>query len=153
VVPQSLERAASWSFPPHIRLETNVSKDPEAGPRPGYRPAGTGGKGRRVRFSAGAGAAIDRYLARRQAGWPRADGPLWISRVGPLGYAGAVDTLKRRAADAGVKGFHIHRLRHTAAVRWLRSGGTETGLRAHAEWTSNTMVALRQDRVRADRRR
>jgi integrase len=74
-------------------------------------------------------------------------------RVGPLGYAGAVDTLKRRAADAGVKGFHIHRLRHTAAVRWLRSGGTETGLRAHAEWTSNTMVALRQDRVRADRRR
>ena len=31
--------------------------------------------------------------------------------------------------------------------------GTETGLRAHAGSTSNTMVALRQDRVRADCRR
>jgi integrase/recombinase XerD len=25
-------------------------------------------------------------------------------------------------------------------VRWLRAGGTETGLRAHAGWTSDTMV-------------
>ena len=95
-----------------------------------------------MHFSTGTAAALDRYLrARRGAGWPRADGPLWISRVGPLTYTGAVDTLKRRAADAGVKGFHLHRLRHTAAVRWLRSGGTETGRRAHAGWTSNTMIA------------
>ncbi len=50
-------------------------------------------------------------------------------------------TLKDRAKDAGVQGFHLHRLRHTAATRWLRSGGSETGLRAHAGWTSNTMVA------------
>jgi site-specific recombinase XerD len=102
---------------------------------------GKGGKGRRVHFSAGAAAALDRYLrARKAAGWPRAEGSVWVSRVGPLSYPGAVTTLKRRAADAGVNGFHLHRLRHTAAVRWLRSGGSETGLRAHAGWTSNTMI-------------
>ena len=102
---------------------------------------GKGGKGRRVHFSAGAAAALDRYLrARKAAGWPKTEGPVWISRTRALSYTGAVTTLKRRADDAGVKGFHLHRLRHTAAVRWLRSGGTETGLRAHAGWTSNTMV-------------
>lgn len=102
---------------------------------------GKGGKGRRVHFSTGTAAALDRYMrVRKAAGWPRAEGPLWISRVGPLAYTGAVNTLKRRATDAGVKGFHLHRLRHTAAVRWLRNGGTETGLRAHAGWTSNTMI-------------
>jgi integrase/recombinase XerD len=102
---------------------------------------GKGGKGRRVHFSTGTAAAIDKYLrARKAAGWPRTGGPLWISRQGALTYTGAVDTLKRRAELAGVKGFHLHRLRHTAAVRWLRNGGTETGLRAHAGWNSNSMI-------------
>ena len=50
-------------------------------------------------------------------------------------------TLKARAAIAGVIGFHIHRLRHTAAVRWMRAGGSETGLRAHAGWADYTMIA------------
>ena len=52
-----------------------------------------------------------------------------------------MSTLKGRAKQAGVSGFHVHRLRHTAAVRWLKAGGTETGLRAHAGWTSNAMIA------------
>jgi integrase/recombinase XerD len=102
---------------------------------------GKGGKGRRVRFSVGAAAVIDRYLRARHRGVARpAEGPLWITNRGRLSYTGMVATLKSRAKDAGVTGFHVHRLRHTAAVRWLRSGGTETGLMAHAGWASNAMI-------------
>ena len=49
-------------------------------------------------------------------------------------------TLKSRAADAGVIGFHVHRMRHSAAVRWLRSGGSEVGLQRHCGWTDRTMI-------------
>jgi integrase/recombinase XerD len=102
---------------------------------------GKGGKGRRVRFSPGAAAVIDRYVrARRRAVLHPTQGALWVSTRGRLSYTGMVSALKARAEAAGVQGFHVHRLRHTAAVRWLRSGGTETGLRAHAGWTSNAMI-------------
>lgn len=102
---------------------------------------GKGAKGRRVNFSPGAAAIIDRYLrARHRAVAHPSQGPLWITNRGRLSYTGLVATLKGRANDAGVSGFHVHRLRHTAAVRWLRSGGTETGLMAHAGWSSNAMI-------------
>jgi integrase len=102
---------------------------------------GKGGKGRRVKFSPGCAAALDSYRrARRHAGHPAYEGPLWVSNRGRLSYTGLVAALKGRAKAAGVAGFHVHRLRHTAAVRWLKAGGTETGLRAQAGWTSNTMI-------------
>jgi site-specific recombinase XerD len=103
---------------------------------------GKGGKSRRVRFSSATAAAIDRYnRARRNAIRRPAEGPLWISERGRrLGYSGLVLTLQGRAHDAGVIGFHIHRTRHTAAVRWMRSGGSEAGLRAHAGWADNSMI-------------
>jgi integrase/recombinase XerD len=103
---------------------------------------GKGGKGRRVRFSVSAAAILDRYVrARHRAVSHPAQGPLWISNRGRLTYTGMASTLKSRAKDAGVTGFHVHRLRHSAAVRWLRSGGSEAGLLAHAGWTSNTMIS------------
>jgi integrase/recombinase XerD len=104
--------------------------------------SGKGRKGRRVKFSPGCAAVLDRYCrGRRKAGQPTDSGPLWVSHRGVrLSYTGMVTTLKGRARDAGVVGFHVHRLRHTAAVRWLKSGGTETGLMAHAGWTANTMI-------------
>jgi site-specific recombinase XerD len=102
---------------------------------------GKGGKGRRVKFSPGAAAILDRYLrSRRQSGYPADSGPLWVTSRGRLSYTGLVHAAKGRAVAAGVAGFHLHRLRHSAAVRWLRRGGTETGLMAHAGWTSNTMI-------------
>ena len=103
---------------------------------------GKGAKGRNVRFSPAAAAAIDRYLrARRAAGNP-ATGPLWMSTTGQrrLSYKGAVDSLKKRAEDAGVSNFHLHRTRHTAAVRWLSRGGSETGLMAQSGWSSRKMI-------------
>jgi len=103
---------------------------------------GKGGKGRRVRFSVGAAAILDRYVrARHRAVSHPAQGPLWVSSRGRLTYTGMASTLKSRAKDAGVVGFHVHRLRHSAAVRWLRSGGSEAGLLAHAGWTSNAMIS------------
>lgn len=109
---------------------------------------GKGDKLRRVRFSPGTAAAIDRYIRARKTCIPTpAIGPLWIStwsnrRSGKrLSYTGLSNTLRARAAAAGVPGFHIHRLRHTAAVRWLRNGGTEMGLRAHCGWDDSTMIS------------
>jgi site-specific recombinase XerD len=102
---------------------------------------GKGGKARRVRFSTGTAAALDKYLrARHRAVLHPSQGPLWISRQGRLTYMGMVHALKGRAAAAGVVGFHIHRLRHTSAVRWLRAGGSESGLMSHHGWKSRTMV-------------
>ena len=90
---------------------------------------GKGGKGRRVKFSASCAAVLDRYLrARRAAGNPADRGPLWVGREGALTYRGLVYTLRLRAEIAGLKGFHVHRLRHSMAVRWLQKGGSETGL-------------------------
>lgn len=104
---------------------------------------GKGGKGRQVRFTASTAAALDRYMrARRQQGFDSAAGPLWVSSTGHrrLSYKGMVTALKQRAEDAGIVGFHVHRLRHTAAVRWLAAGGTETGLMAQSGWASRKMI-------------
>ena len=67
-------------------------------------------------------------------------GPLWIGSRGPIGYTGLKASFKRRAEVAGVPNFHMHRLRHSAAVRWLRKGGSESGLMAQAGWGSRKMV-------------
>jgi len=76
---------------------------------------------RRVRFSGGAAAAIDSHLrARRGAGWPRADGPC-ASRSGAANLHRRGEHPQAARRRRGGQGFHIHRLRHTAAVRWLRS--------------------------------
>ena len=103
---------------------------------------GRGGKTRRVRFSPGAAATLDRWLrARRSVVARPAERPLWIARGGErLSYTGLRYALSQRAAAAGVSGFHLHRLRHTAATRWLRAGGSETGLMTHAGWSSIAMV-------------
>ncbi|WP_233456775.1 tyrosine-type recombinase/integrase [Mycobacterium intracellulare] len=98
-----------------------------------------GDRSRRVKFSPATAAAINRYMrARAAAGW--GDGALWIGRDGPLTYDGLKYALGARAVRAGVKGFHPHRLRHTAAVRWMKNGGSETGLMAQAGWKSRVMI-------------
>jgi integrase len=49
-------------------------------------------------------------------------------------------TLAMRATMAGVPDFHPHRLRHTAAHRWLAKGGSESGLMSMAGWTRPDML-------------
>ncbi|WP_099025733.1 tyrosine-type recombinase/integrase [Mycolicibacterium palauense] len=102
---------------------------------------GKGAKGRKSKFSAQTAAALDRYMrARRKEGHPAQEGPLWLSSRGALSYSGLQHALGARAEAAGVPNFHLHRLRHSAAVRWLRAGGSESGLMAQAGWQSRHMV-------------
>ncbi len=48
-------------------------------------------------------------------------------------------------------GFHPHKLRHTAAHRWLAAGGSESGLMAMAGWTRTDML-IRHTRATAAER-
>lgn len=102
---------------------------------------GKGMKGRTAPFGPQTAAALDRYLRARRA-HKFADTPgLWLG-VGGKGFAyfGLNDTLRDRAKTAGIEGFHLHLMRHTAATRWLRAGGSEGGLMAIAGWSTRSMM-------------
>jgi site-specific recombinase XerD len=104
---------------------------------------GKGGKGRYVAFTPQTGAAIDRYLRVRKLHKLAATPALWLAETGGrdrLSYHGLRVALLARAAQAGVSGFHVHKLRHTFASRWLGAGGSEGGLMAAAGWSSREMI-------------
>ncbi|QNJ90732.1 tyrosine-type recombinase/integrase [Mycolicibacterium fluoranthenivorans] len=102
---------------------------------------GKGGKGRIVPFSPQVATALDRYLRVRR-GRARPDNTqLFVGAQAPgFQYWALAATLRRRAVEAGVQGFHVHKLRHTAATRWLRAGGSEGGLMAVAGWSDRSML-------------
>ncbi|MER6973576.1 tyrosine-type recombinase/integrase [Nocardioides sp. NPDC000445] len=113
---------------------------------------GKGGKGRRVPFGPDAARAIDRYLRLRKHHRLADSDALWLGDRGKgFTYDALHKTLANRAADAGLEGFHPHRLRHTAAHRWLEKGGSEGGLMAVAGWTRPDML-LRYTKARAEDR-
>ena len=108
---------------------------------------GKGGRGRRTPFGPQTAQALDRYMRLRRAHRLAGTPALWLGDRGKaLAYYGLRNALQRRAAAAGIDGFHIHRLRHTAASRWLDAGGSEGGLMAVAGWQSRDML----DRYVAD---
>lgn len=113
---------------------------------------GKGGAGRIVPFGQATTEALLVYLREREQ-HPLADTPdLWLGRHGKrFGREGVSRSLRRRAIRAGVQGFRPHRLRHTAAHRWLAAGGSETGLMAIAGWTRTDML-VRYTRARASER-
>ena len=113
---------------------------------------GKGGHGRIIPIGATTGAALGEYLMLRQH-HRCADSPeLWLGERGTrLGYDGLSKALRRRATLAGITGFHPHKLRHTAAHRWLAAGGSESGLMAIAGWTRTDML-VRYTRAHAAER-
>lgn len=102
---------------------------------------GKGGKGRVVPFGPDTSLALDRYLRQRRH-HRLADGPdLWLGDRGKrFSYDALHKSLCERAALAGIKEFYPHKLRHTAAHRWLAAGGSETGLMAVAGWSRHDML-------------
>ena len=102
---------------------------------------GKGMRGRAAPFGPQTAAALDRYLRARRA-HKLANGPaLWLGVGGKkFAYFGLNDTLRDRAKRAGIEGFHLHLMRHTAATRWLRAGGSEGGLMAIAGWSTRDMI-------------
>ena len=102
---------------------------------------GKGGKGRTVPIGPDASLAVDRYLRLRRGHRLAASADLWLGDRGKrFTYDALHKTLKERAQAAGVAGFHPHRLRHTAAHRWLSKGGSESGLMAVAGWSNSAML-------------
>ncbi len=102
---------------------------------------GKGGKSRTAPFGSQTAAAIDRYLRIRRNHRLAATGALWVGASGKgFGYAALNAVLKARSKSAGIEGFHPHLLRHTAATRWLRAGGSEGGLMSVAGWSTRSML-------------
>jgi integrase/recombinase XerD len=113
---------------------------------------GKGGKGRTVPFGPHTGRAMDRYLRLRRGHRLSGSSELWLGDRGKeFSYDGLYKALKARAEAAGIIEFRPHRLRHTAAHRWLAAGGSEGGLMAVAGWTRPDML-LRYTQARASER-
>lgn len=113
---------------------------------------GKGGRGRVIPIGQTTTEALLVYLDHR-AQHPLAASPdLWLGNRGQqFGREGLSRALRRRAQRAGIPGFRPHRLRHTAAHRWLAAGGSESGLMAIAGWTRSDML-VRYTRARASER-
>ena len=102
---------------------------------------GKGGKGRVVPFGPQAALAIDRYKRLRASHRLASSPALWLGDRGKaFSYDALHKSLGERARAAGIEGFHPHRMRHTAAHRWLAAGGSESGLMAVAGWTRPDML-------------
>ena len=101
-----------------------------------------GGKHRIAAFSADTARAVDRYLRRARRGHKRADTPrLFLGTLGRTwSYPALRAALAKRAAAAGITGFHPHRLRHTAASAALDAGLSEGTVMASLGWSSRAML-------------
>ncbi len=113
---------------------------------------GKGGKGRSVPFGPQTATAIDRYMRLRIHHRLAASPALWLGDRGRgFTYDALHKTLGERARAAGLDGFHPHKMRHTAAHRWLAAGGSEGGLMAVAGWTRPDML-MRYTKAQASAR-
>lgn len=101
---------------------------------------GKGGRGRLVPFGPKTAAALDRYLRLRRQHKFASSPRLWLGHRGSFEYGALRKTLGLRAQTAGIPNFHLHRLRNTAATRWLAKGGSEGGLLAVAGWKQRSML-------------
>lgn len=103
-----------------------------------------GGKQRYVSFGAKTADALDRYM-RARAKHPDRDTTesLWLAtgrRHGALGMNGLDTAVRRRAAEAGIDGVHLHKFRHTAAHAMLAAGMNEGEAMIHFGWQSRAML-------------
>lgn len=97
---------------------------------------GKGGKGRIIPFGPFTAQSLDRYMRLRTHHKLAVRPDLWLGdRSKGFSYDALHKALAKRADAAGIVGFHPHRMRHTAAHRWLAAGGSEGGLMAVAGWS------------------
>jgi site-specific recombinase XerD len=97
--------------------------------------------GRFAPFGPQTARAIDRYLRVRKGHRLASGKVVWLGDGGRnISYHGLRGAILRRAELAGLKRFHLHQLRHTAASRWLRAGGSEGGAMAVMGWRNRNML-------------
>ena len=102
---------------------------------------GKGGRSRVIPVGPATAQSLRNYLELRQLHPCSERTSLWLGCRGTqFGYDGLGKALRRRAKLAGITDFHPHKLRHTAAHRWLAAGGSESGLMAMAGWTRTDML-------------
>jgi site-specific recombinase XerD len=119
----------------NLRLE-DVDRDQKV-----FHVTGKGGGGRALPYGATVAQALNRYLRKRALHSAARTEWLWLGKRGRLEPRGIVQALQRRAAVAGIEGFHVHMLRHTFAHTWLADGGQEGDLMRLAGWRSRTMLS------------
>ncbi len=103
-----------------LRLSEVLRIQPDSiTPTGSLRIIGKGDKERTVQVGTKARRALSRYRSHRQDSLPC----MWVGKAGPLGIEGVSKILKRRSREAGIRPVNPHLLRHTFAVRWVRSGG------------------------------
>jgi site-specific recombinase XerD len=97
-------------------------------------------RGRAVAFGPSTAKAVTRYLRHPKAPRDRQE-PLWRARTGrPLTGNEIYHTVRRRAAQAGVR-VHPHQLRHTWASSMLSSGHSEGDVMTLGGWSSRDMLS------------
>jgi site-specific recombinase XerC len=96
---------------------------------------------RAIPLGAASTRALDRYVRARRR-HPLADRQeLWLGAQGRALSAEGVDkVVKRRAAQAGLKGVHPHQLRHTWAASFRAAGGSEGDLLVLGGWRSRAQL-------------
>lgn len=114
------------------------------------------GKGRKARdcpFGHRTAVHLDRYVRIRSRSPQAQRSELWLGEKGkgPMTPNGIGQLVRRRAAQAGLKGLHPHMFRHTWVDAWLDSDGTEGDLQRLAGWESSQMIE-RYARINAGRR-
>lgn len=113
---------------------------------------GKGGGERMIAFGPKTAHSLDRYLRMRKAHASAGTDAFWLGdRNRGFSYGGLYKAMAERAEDAGIAGFHMHRLRHAWTDRWLDRGGSEGGLMALAGWKNRKMID-RYGKARAARR-
>jgi len=102
-----------------------------------------GGRQTWVPIGAKSAAAIDRYIRVRARHSAHESPWLWLGTrghdVGHMTDSGIRAMLKRRGLQAGVRGVHPHRFRHTFADNWLALGGNVDDLMSVAGWETYDM--------------
>ena len=101
----------------------------------------SGPRYRAVPLGARATRALDRYMRARRR-HPLAERPeLWLGVQGrTLGVEGVDKAVRRRGAQAGLKGIHPHQLRHTWAAAFRQAGGSEGDLLVLGGWRSRAQL-------------
>jgi site-specific recombinase XerD len=104
------------------------------------------GKGRRVRtitYGAQTARLITKYLTAR-GHHEDADLPyLWLGRRGRLAQVGVIRATQRRALQARVDGWHVHRARHSWAHQLRLNGCSEGDLAVLGGWKPNSPMLYR----------
>lgn len=95
-----------------------------------------------VPFGPSTARALDRYQRARKSHALAGTRRLWLGALsqGLSDYHGLRMALKHRAERAGIKDFHPHLMRHTAASRWLAAGGSEGGAMSIMGWSDRAML-------------